>query len=70
MLRIKPELTRVVLIVLIFRQNYRLNLTNEEVRTAVAEGDVQLLWEADQLRLAMVHREAFVGYNEAQIAFA
>jgi hypothetical protein len=53
-----------------FSQNYRIDLTNEDVRSAALEGDLQTLWEADQLRLAMMHKDAFVGYEEASITFA
>ena len=50
-------------------QNYRIDLTNDEVRSTALEGDIQTLWEADQLRLAMMHKDAFVDYEEARIAF-
>ncbi|KAJ9119073.1 hypothetical protein QFC22_003564 [Naganishia vaughanmartiniae] len=51
-------------------QNYRIDLTNEEVRERIEENDLQPLWEADQLRNAMIYKDAFEGYQEGKIGFA
>ncbi|KAJ9101490.1 hypothetical protein QFC19_005141 [Naganishia cerealis] len=50
--------------------NYRIDLTNEEVREKIEDGDFQPLWEADQLRNVMVYKDAFEGYQEGKINFA
>jgi hypothetical protein len=68
-------------------QNYRIDLTNEEVRERIADGDLQPLWEADQvsrfatlldrnsryreqLRNAIMYKDAFDEYQEGPITFA
>src|SRR5579862_2719989 len=49
--------------------NYRINLTNEEVRKYIAEENWSTLYEHDQLNLGMLAGETFRFYNEGQIRF-
>lgn len=49
--------------------NYRIALSNEEVRKCIAEERWDTLYENDQLNLAMLAGETFRYYNEGQIHF-
>lgn len=49
--------------------NYRIALSNEEVRKLIAEERWERLYENDQLNLAMLAGQTFRYYNEGQIHF-
>jgi hypothetical protein len=49
--------------------NYRISLSNEEVRRLVPEKRWDMLYENDQLNLGMIAGETFRYYNEGQINF-
>jgi synaptojanin len=49
--------------------NYRINLSNEEVRNLIAEKRWDTLHENDQLNLGMIAGEIFQHYNEGTINF-
>lgn len=49
--------------------NYRIALSNEEVRKLIAEERWDKLYENDQLNLAMLAGQTFMYYNEGQIHF-
>ncbi|WVF65813.1 hypothetical protein IAT40_000550 [Kwoniella sp. CBS 6097] len=49
--------------------NYRVALTNAEVRSLIEEGDLDSLLAADQLLNAVDAGETFIGYDEGPIRF-
>ncbi|THW77257.1 hypothetical protein D6D17_10354, partial [Aureobasidium pullulans] len=49
--------------------NYRIGMANEKTRQLVKMGDLEKLYENDQLNLQMVHGKTFPYYNEARITF-
>ncbi|KDN51231.1 hypothetical protein RSAG8_00860, partial [Rhizoctonia solani AG-8 WAC10335] len=49
--------------------NYRINLDNSEVRYLAANDQLGVLYDADQLKLAMEAQVAFMGYDEGPILF-
>lgn len=49
--------------------NYRLNLPDDVVRSAIAAGDHARLMSGDQLRLEQSAGRAFVGWTEAPVTF-
>lgn len=49
--------------------NYRISLSNEEVRKLIAEEKWDTLYENDQLNLGMISGETFRYYNEGTINF-
>lgn len=49
--------------------NYRIGMSNERVRQLVKAGDLETLYENDQLNLQMVHGKTFPHYSEARITF-
>ncbi|AGO11772.1 AaceriADL002Cp [[Ashbya] aceris (nom. inval.)] len=49
--------------------NYRILLSNEEVRRAILEGDFGKLFEKDQLNQQMIAGESFPYFNEMEIKF-
>ncbi len=49
--------------------NYRIDLDNATVRDLAEMDDFHPLWEADQLRVALLNKETFQGYEEGQIGF-
>lgn len=49
--------------------NYRIGLTSETARSLVQRGDLETLYENDQLNLQMVAGLAFPFYSEARITF-
>ena len=49
--------------------NYRINLSNEEVRRLITEERWDTLYEHDQLNLGMLAGETFRFYNEGRIQF-
>ena len=49
--------------------NYRISLSNEEVRKLIAEEKWDTLYENDQLNLGMIAGETFRYYNEGKINF-
>lgn len=49
--------------------NYRIGLTNEKVQKLVQVGDLEALYENDQLNLQMVAGLTFPYYSEARITF-
>ncbi|KAN0097411.1 SacI homology domain containing protein [Tylopilus felleus] len=49
--------------------NYRIDLSNESVRTLATAGDYDPLVGSDQLRLAIETGEAFAGYDEGPLLF-
>ena len=49
--------------------NYRISLSNEEVRTLISEEKWGKLYENDQLNLGMIAGETFQHYNEGTINF-
>ncbi|KOS21194.1 Inositol-1 [Escovopsis weberi] len=49
--------------------NYRIGLSSEVVQTLLRKGDLQKLYENDQLNLQMVAGLAFQFYSEARIGF-
>ncbi|KAI5237129.1 hypothetical protein E4T42_09247 [Aureobasidium subglaciale] len=49
--------------------NYRIGMSNEKTRQLVKMGDLEKLYENDQLNLQMVHGKTFPYYNEALITF-
>ncbi|KAG8690428.1 inositol polyphosphate 5-phosphatase [Ceratobasidium sp. 423] len=49
--------------------NYRINLDNNEVRYLAVNDQLGVLYEADQLKLAMEAQAAFMGYEEGPILF-
>ena len=49
--------------------NYRIGLSDERARRLVAAGDLETLYENDQLNLQMVAGLAFQYYSEARITF-
>ncbi|CAE6395108.1 unnamed protein product [Rhizoctonia solani] len=49
--------------------NYRINLENNEVRYLAVNDQLGVLYDADQLKLAMEAQLAFMGYEEGPILF-
>src|ERR1700753_2790969 len=49
--------------------NYRINLSNERARYLIKAGDLESLYENDQLSLQMMHGQVFPGYSESRITF-
>ncbi|KAL5636707.1 hypothetical protein ACGC1H_000616 [Rhizoctonia solani] len=49
--------------------NYRINLENNEVRYLAVNDQLGVLYDADQLKLAMEAQVAFMGYEEGPILF-
>lgn len=49
--------------------NYRVELDNMTARAAVKNHNLQDLWEADQLRMSMLCKDAFTGYDEGAVTF-
>lgn len=49
--------------------NYRINMSNEDARAAAMMEDLQDLWVNDQLRIAMMEKNAFGDYTEGVITF-
>ncbi|BGP30041.1 Inositol-1,4,5-trisphosphate 5-phosphatase 1 [Rhodotorula toruloides] len=49
--------------------NYRISLSNDEVRTLAEQDDYGALYAADQLNVAMRTRGIFQGYQEAPLLF-
>jgi synaptojanin len=49
--------------------NYRISLSNEEVRKLISEERWDILYESDQLNLSMLAGETFRYYNEGTIKF-
>ncbi|AMD20742.1 HDL002Cp [Eremothecium sinecaudum] len=49
--------------------NYRILLSNDEVRKAIADGDYTKLFEKDQLNQQMIAGESFPYFNEMEITF-
>ncbi|KAF8759859.1 phosphatidylinositol dephosphorylation [Rhizoctonia solani] len=49
--------------------NYRINLENNEVRYLAMNDQLGVLYDADQLKLAMEAQAAFMGYDEGPILF-
>ncbi|KAI8321878.1 DNase I-like protein [Martensiomyces pterosporus] len=50
--------------------NYRLAIDTGDVNEYVARGDYEALLGLDQLRIAMLNKQAFAGFEEADIKFA
>ncbi|KAJ2726908.1 hypothetical protein GGI07_000236 [Coemansia sp. Benny D115] len=50
--------------------NYRLALDTGDVYDVVRRGDYQALLGLDQLKIAMLNKQAFAGFDEADIRFA
>ncbi|KAJ2747790.1 hypothetical protein GGI20_000260 [Coemansia sp. BCRC 34301] len=50
--------------------NYRLAIDTGDMADIMARGEHQSLLGLDQLRIAMLNKQAFVGFEEADIAFA
>ncbi|CAC70096.1 Synaptojanin [Caenorhabditis elegans] len=50
--------------------NYRINLSGDEVKNAVRNGDYAKLVENDQLTQQKALGQTFVGFNEGQLTFA
>lgn len=49
--------------------NYRIGLPDDKVRGLVQDGDLQYLYDNDQLHLSMVSGQAFQYYTEAKLNF-
>lgn len=49
--------------------NYRIGMSNERTRQLIKNGDLDTLYENDQLNLQMVHGKTFPHYSEARITF-
>ncbi|KAI7900605.1 SacI homology domain-containing protein [Cokeromyces recurvatus] len=49
--------------------NYRISLSNEEVRMYVEEGNIEMLFQNDQLSREMRQGRVFNGYQEGDITF-
>lgn len=49
--------------------NYRIGKNNEIVRDLISKGDLETLYENDQLNIQMVHGLTFRHYNESKINF-
>ncbi|CAE6454924.1 unnamed protein product [Rhizoctonia solani] len=49
--------------------NYRINLDNSEVRYLAVNDQLGVLYDADQLKVAMEAQAAFMGYEEGPILF-
>ncbi|TKX25203.1 inositol-1,4,5-trisphosphate 5-phosphatase-like protein [Elsinoe australis] len=49
--------------------NYRIGMSNERTRQMVKIGDLEGLYENDQLHLQMMHGKTFPHYSEARITF-
>lgn len=49
--------------------NYRVSLTNEEVRRRIAKNDIEYLYQYDQLTKEISSGNAFKGYSEPTITF-
>ncbi|KAJ1670208.1 hypothetical protein GGF38_001683, partial [Coemansia sp. RSA 25] len=50
--------------------NYRLAIDTGDMADIIARGEHQSLLGLDQLRIAMMNKQAFFGFEEAEIAFA
>ncbi|KAJ2885193.1 hypothetical protein H4R27_001564 [Coemansia aciculifera] len=50
--------------------NYRLAIDTGDMADIIARGEHQSLLGLDQLRIAMMNKQAFVGFEEAEIGFA
>ncbi|KAF2222115.1 SacI homology domain-containing protein [Elsinoe ampelina] len=49
--------------------NYRIGMSNERTRSLIKAGDLETLYENDQLHLQMMHGKTFPHYSEARITF-
>ena len=49
--------------------NYRIGMNNDRCRQLIGAGDLEMLYENDQLNLQMVHGKTFPHYSEARITF-
>ncbi|KAJ1963973.1 hypothetical protein GGI12_001721 [Dipsacomyces acuminosporus] len=50
--------------------NYRLAISTDDVHGCIARGDYEALLGLDQLRIAILNKQAFAGFEEADIKFA
>ncbi|KAK9461122.1 SacI homology domain-containing protein [Lipomyces oligophaga] len=49
--------------------NYRIDLANEQVRSELQSGELEILYRNDQLNKAMLNGQAFQYFDEAQVHF-